>query len=87
MWFFQKPGVQPSSPGGVVVDVVDDVVVDELVVEDDVVVDDEVVVDGVVVDGVDGDVEELELVELEDVVGAGCSQRTTPRGNGTGMTV
>jgi hypothetical protein len=44
-WVFQKPGVQPSSPGGVVVLVVEDDVVDDDVVDDDVlddVLDDDV---------------------------------------------
>jgi hypothetical protein len=43
-WFCQKPGVQPSLPGGVVV-----VVVDEVVSVDGVVVGVVVSVDGVVV--------------------------------------
>jgi hypothetical protein len=53
-WFFQKPGVHPSSPGGVVV-----VVVDDVVVEDDVVVDDDVDVEELDVD------ETLEDVDVD----------------------
>jgi hypothetical protein len=60
-WFFQKPGVQPSRPGGVVVGgvVVGGVVVGDVVGE----------VVGDVVGEVVGDV--VELDELDDVVGVG----------------
>jgi hypothetical protein len=75
-WFFQKPGVQPSLPGGVVVDggVVVVVVVDGVVVGG-------VVVDGVVVGGVEDDElddEDDELDAEDDVVVPPAASPTCP---------